>query len=45
MPSYSFSREDSYVISVIGEDRVGLVSEVTQFLFKKGFNSEGSNHG
>jgi len=27
-----------YVISVIGEDRVGLVSEVTQFLFKKGFN-------
>ena len=39
MPLHSFSKEeDSYVISVIGEDRVGIVSKVTQFLFKKGFN-------
>ena len=30
--------EDSYVVSVIGEDRIGIVSTVTQFLFKKGFN-------
>jgi len=30
--------EDFYVISVIGEDQVGIVSKVTQFLFKKGFN-------
>ncbi|MDI6764419.1 MAG: phosphoserine phosphatase SerB [Thermodesulfobacteriota bacterium] len=35
----SFSqKKDLYVISVIGKDRVGIVSEVTQFLFKKGFN-------
>src|SRR4030066_1498422 len=35
----SFSqKKDLYVLSVIGEDRVGIVSEVTQFLFKKGFN-------
>lgn len=33
-----FQKGNYYVISVIGEDRVGLVSEVTQFLFKKGFN-------
>ncbi|MDI7260397.1 MAG: phosphoserine phosphatase SerB [Thermodesulfobacteriota bacterium] len=30
--------KDFYVISVIGEDQVGLVSEVTQLLFKKGLN-------
>ncbi len=35
----SFSKKkDLYVLSVIGEDRVGIVSEVTQFLFKRGFN-------
>lgn len=38
MPSDSFPREDFYVISVIGEDQVGLVSEVTQLLFKRGLN-------
>jgi phosphoserine phosphatase len=39
MPFHSLSKkEDCYVISVIGEDRVGIVSKVTQFLFKKGFN-------
>ena len=39
MPPHSLSKEeDFYVISVIGEDRVGIVSKVTQFLFKKGFN-------
>jgi len=39
MPLHSLSRkEDLYVVSVIGEDRVGIVSKVTQFLFKKGFN-------
>lgn len=27
-----------YVISVIGEDQVGIVSEVTQFLFRQGLN-------
>ncbi len=31
-------KRDLYVVSVIGEDRVGIVSKVTQFLFKKGFN-------
>src|SRR4030042_3508362 len=31
-------KEDLLVVSVIGEDQVGLVSEVTQFLFKKGLN-------
>src|SRR5512139_1124892 len=31
-------RKDLYVVSIIGEDRVGLVSKVTQFLFNKGFN-------
>jgi phosphoserine phosphatase len=30
--------KDSYVISVIGEDQVGIVSEVTQLLFKQGLN-------
>jgi phosphoserine phosphatase len=35
----SFSqKKDLYVVSVIGEDRVGIVSGVTQFLFKRGFN-------
>ncbi len=29
---------DLYVLSVIGEDRVGIVSEVTQYLFEKGLN-------
>jgi phosphoserine phosphatase len=39
MPLHSLSKEkDFYVISVIGEDRIGIVSKVTQFLFKKGFN-------
>jgi phosphoserine phosphatase len=39
MQLHSFLQEgDFYVISVIGEDRVGIVSKVTQFLFKKGFN-------
>src|SRR4030042_7112387 len=31
-------QKDLYVVSVIGGDRVGLVSKVTQFLFSKGFN-------
>ena len=30
--------KDFYVISVIGEDQVGIVSEVTQFLFKQDLN-------
>ncbi len=39
MQNHSLSkREDLFVVSVIGEDQVGLVSEVTQFLFKKGLN-------
>jgi len=39
MPFTSFSqKKDLYVVSVIGEDRVGIVSEVTQFLFRGGFN-------
>ena len=39
MPFHSFSlKKDLYVISVIGEDRVGIVSEVTQFLFRRGLN-------
>jgi phosphoserine phosphatase len=39
MPLHALSKEeDFYVISVIGEDRVGIVSKVTQFLFEKGFN-------
>ncbi|MCX8119117.1 MAG: phosphoserine phosphatase SerB [Desulfobacterota bacterium] len=32
------NRKGLYVLSVIGEDRVGLVSQVTQFLYQKGFN-------
>ncbi len=31
-------KQTRYVVSVIGEDRVGIVSEVTQFLFRRGFN-------
>ncbi len=31
-------KQNRYVVSVIGEDRVGIVSEVTQFLFRRGFN-------
>jgi phosphoserine phosphatase len=39
MQNHSLSkREDLFVVSVIGEDQVGLVSEVTQLLFKKGLN-------
>jgi phosphoserine phosphatase len=39
MISESLSKKkDLYVISVIGEDRVGIVSEVTGFLFKNGVN-------
>lgn len=39
MPITSFSqKKDLYVVSVIGEDRIGIVSEVTQFLFRRGFN-------
>ncbi len=37
LPSVSRKR-GLYVLSVIGEDRIGIVSEVTQYLFKKGFN-------
>jgi predicted amino acid-binding ACT domain protein len=39
MPLHSLlQKQDLYVVSVIGEDKVGIVSEVTQFLFRKGFN-------
>jgi phosphoserine phosphatase len=39
MQLHSLSQQkDLYVVSVIGEDQVGLVSEVTQFLFRKGLN-------
>ncbi len=39
MSMHSLSkRQDYYVLSVIGEDQIGIVSEVTQFLFKKGLN-------
>ncbi len=39
MIAHSLSkRKNLYVISVIGEDRVGIVSEVTGFLFRQGFN-------
>ena len=30
--------KDLYVVSVIGEDQVGIVSEVTQLLFERGLN-------
>ncbi len=29
---------DFYVVSVVGEDKVGIVSKITRFLYKKGFN-------
>ena len=32
------SKKDSYVVSVIGEDQIGIVSEVAQLLFKQGLN-------
>jgi phosphoserine phosphatase len=32
------NEKDLYVISVIGKDQVGIVSEVTQLLFKQGLN-------
>ena len=35
---FLLQKQDLFVVSVIGEDRVGIVSKVTQFLFKKGFN-------
>jgi len=39
MQPKSLSQEkDSYVISVIGEDQVGIVSEVTRLLFKQSLN-------
>src|SRR5512139_1129108 len=39
MPLYPLlKKRDSYVVSVIGEDQVGIVSEVTQLLFKQGLN-------
>ena len=31
-------QKNLYVVSVIGEDRVGIVSEVTRLLFKRGLN-------
>lgn len=31
-------KRDLHVISVIGEDQIGIVSEVTQLLFKRGLN-------
>jgi phosphoserine phosphatase len=37
LPSLS-QQKDLYVVSVIGEDQVGLVSEVTRLLFKRGMN-------
>ncbi len=30
--------KDLYVVSVIGEDQIGIVAKVTRFLFKKGLN-------
>ena len=39
MPLHSLlQKQDLYVVSVIGEDQVGIVSKVTQFLFKRGIN-------
>lgn len=39
MENQLFSQEKNfYVISVIGKDQVGIVSEVTQLLFKQGLN-------
>ena len=31
-------RENLYVISVIGLDKIGIVSKVTQFVFRQGVN-------
>ena len=33
-----FQKRDLFVVSVIGEDQVGIVSEITQQLFREGFN-------
>jgi len=38
LPQSLFKEKGLYVLSVIGEDRVGIVSEVTRFLFRRGFN-------
>jgi phosphoserine phosphatase len=39
MPLHSLlQRKNLYVVSVIGDDEIGIVSRVTQFLFQKGFN-------
>lgn len=39
MHLHSFlQKKDFYVVSIIGRDKTGIVSRVTQFLFKKGFN-------
>lgn len=39
MPLHSLlQKQNLYVVSVIGEDQVGIVSEVTKLLFKKGLN-------
>jgi phosphoserine phosphatase len=39
MQLHPFSqKENLFVVSVIGEDQVGLVSEVTQLLYQKGLN-------
>jgi len=39
MSVHSFlQKQDLFVVSIIGVDRVGLVSEATQFLFHQGFN-------
>jgi phosphoserine phosphatase len=37
-PKFSEKKRNLYVVSVIGEDQVGIVSKVTQFLFRKGVN-------
>jgi len=36
-PSHS-NKKDLYVVSVIGEDQVGLVSDVTQLIYQEGLN-------
>jgi phosphoserine phosphatase len=37
-PASLSQKKDLYVVSVIGEDQVGIVSEVAQLLFKQGLN-------
>ena len=37
-PASLSQKKELYVISVIGEDQVGIVSEVTHLLFKRGLN-------